>query len=125
MSPHLHIKDRVYAKSENVPEIWDAGLLLFLKHIIRPPIQHHIMTAILNQVQFERQGYSINRFSVKGCADVLNNLQVDDISKTVYKRDLEPALLRESDAFYKEEGIRLIESCDASEFLRRVRPYRS
>lgn len=76
------------------------------------------MTAILNQIRFEREGYSINRFSVHGCVEVLNSLEIEKIS--VYKRDLEPAILRESEAFYKAEGIQLLDSCDAPEILRRV-----
>ncbi|KAG5644385.1 hypothetical protein DXG03_008613 [Asterophora parasitica] len=116
----LKYMDRVHTKSEKVPEICDAGLHLFLKHIIRPPIQQHIVTAILNQVRFERDGYSINRSPVKECVDVLSSLEVDDSSITVYKRDLEPAFLRESEAFYKAEGLKLVETCDAPEFLQRV-----
>ncbi|KAF5382100.1 hypothetical protein D9615_004330 [Tricholomella constricta] len=116
----LKYMDRVHTKSEKVPEICEAGRHLFLKHIIRPPIQQHIVTAILNQVRFERDGYSINRSPVKGCVDVLLSLEVNDGSITVYKRDLEPAFLRESEAFYETEGVKLSETCDAPEFLRRV-----
>ncbi|KAG6873948.1 hypothetical protein C0995_008987 [Termitomyces sp. Mi166 len=116
----LKYMDRVHTKTEKVPVIEEAGLQLFLKHIIRPPIQQHICTAILNQVRFERDGSSINRSPVKGCVDVLLSLEVDDGSMTVYKRDLEPAFLKESEAFYKVEGVKLLETCDAPEFLRRV-----
>jgi cullin 3 len=119
-SLHRGSKDRVYTKTDNVPEIWDAGLQLFLKHIIRPPIQDHLIKAILKQIQFDREGYGTNRSPVKGCVDVFLNLDVDDSGVTVYKRDLEPAVLRESEAFYNAEGERLLVSCDAPEFLRKV-----
>lgn len=119
----LDIKDRVHTKTANVPEISQAGLTLFLKHIIRPPIRDHVIAAILNQIQFERDGYSINQSSVKGCVDVLRSLWVDEASNiTVYQHYLEPAFLRESEAFYKAEGQKLLESCDAPEFLARVNP---
>jgi cullin 3 len=52
--------------------------------------------------------------------DVFLNLDVDDSGVTVYKRDLEPAVLLESEAFYNAEGERLLESCNAPEFLRKV-----
>ncbi|KAG6908334.1 hypothetical protein DXG01_005245 [Tephrocybe rancida] len=116
----LKYMDRVHTKTDKVPEIAEAGLHLFLKNIIRPPIREHICTAILNQVQFERDGSSIHRSPVKGCVDVLLRLEVDECSLTVYKRDLEPAFLRESKAFYHAEGVRLLDTCDAPEFLRRV-----
>ena len=112
-------KDRVYTKTDKVPEIWDAGLNLFIMHIIRPPIQDHLVKAILRQIQFERDGYGINRSPVKECVDVFLNLHVGD-TVTVYQRDLEPAILRESEVFYKAEGEKLLEFCDAPEFLSRV-----
>ncbi|KAJ7637736.1 Cullin [Mycena polygramma] len=115
----LKYMDRVYAKAADVPEIWQAGLNLFLKHIIRPPIKEHLVTAILNQIQFERDGYVVNRSAIKGCVDVFLTLE-DANCLTVYKRDLEPALLRESQTFYEAEGLKLLQSCDAPEYLRRV-----
>ncbi|KAJ7274406.1 Cullin-domain-containing protein [Mycena haematopus] len=115
----LKYMDRVYAKSADVPEIWDAGLNLFLEHIIRPPIKQHLVTAILNQIHFERDGYVVNRSAIKGCVDVFLALE-DANGLTVYRRDLEPALLQESRAFYEAEGLKLLQSCDAPEYLRRV-----
>lgn len=116
----LKYMDRVYTKANDVPEIWDAGLDLFLKHIIRPPIQDHITSAVLSLIQIERDGYVISRSAVKECVDVLLQLSVDHDGKTVYKRDLEPAVLTASESFYSVEGKRLLEMCDAPEYLRRV-----
>ena len=115
-------QDRVYTKNADVPEIWDAGLLLFIKHIIRNPIEGHVISAILTLIQTERDGYTINRSSVKGCVDVF--LQLQDLSTrevlSIYRRDIEPVVLKESEVFYKKEGDRLLETCDAPEYLRRV-----
>ncbi|KAF9237673.1 Cullin family-domain-containing protein [Melanogaster broomeanus] len=116
----LKYMDRVYTKSNDVPMIWDAGLDLFLKHIIRPPIQDHIISAILTLIQIERDGYVINRSAVKGCVDVLVQLAVDREGKTVYKRDVEPAVLTASEVFYTAEAERLATTCDAPEYLLRV-----
>ncbi|EMD34073.1 hypothetical protein CERSUDRAFT_117587 [Gelatoporia subvermispora B] len=116
----LAYMDRVHTKTANVPQIWDAGLNLFVKHIIRPPIEDHVISATLTQIQTERDGYVINRSAVKGCVDVLLQLHDPHDDTAIYKRDLEPAVLRESEAFYKVEGERLLETCDAPEFLRRV-----
>ncbi|KAL4062116.1 Cullin, partial [Scleroderma citrinum] len=116
----LKYMDRVYTKSNEVPEIWDAGLDVFLKHIIRPPIRDHVVTAILSLVQIERDGYVISRSAVKECVDVLLQLCVNQDGETVYRRDVEPAVLRASETFYTAEAERLRASCDAPEFLRRV-----
>lgn len=113
----------MYTKANDVPEIWDAGLDLFLKHIIRPPIQDHIVSAVLSLIQIERDRYVINRSAVKECVDVLLQLTVEHDGKTVYKRDLEPAVLKASETFYLAESERLLETCDAPEYLRRVRFY--
>jgi len=52
--------------------------------------------------------------------DVLLLLRVNGDGPSVYKRDLEPAILRDSEAFYQGEGNKLLETCDAPEYLRRV-----
>ena len=81
-----------------------------------------MISAILTLIQTERDGFTINRSSVKGCVDVF--LQLQDTSSrepvSIYRRDIEPAVLKESEVFYKKEGERLLETCDAPEFLRRV-----
>ncbi|KAH9849716.1 Cullin-domain-containing protein [Lenzites betulinus] len=118
----LKYMDRVYTKTAGVPMIWDQGLILFIKHIIRPPIEDHVITAILTLIRIERDGYTINRSSVKGCVDVF--LQLTDHESrdalSLYRRDIEPAVLKESESFYRSEGERLLESCDAPEYLNRV-----
>lgn len=78
------------------------------------------MSAILNQIQTERDGFVINRSAVKGCVEVLLQLSEPE-ALSVYKRNFEPAFLKESEAFYKTEGEKLLESCSASEYLSRVR----
>ena len=110
----------MYTKSNDVPEIWDAGLDLFVKCIIRPPIQDHVVSAVLTLIQIERDGYSISRSAVKECVDVLLQLMVGYDGNMVYKRDLEPAILSASEVFYKAEAERLVSTCDAPEYLRRV-----
>jgi cullin 3 len=76
---------------------------------------------VLSLIQIERDGYVINRSAVKECVDVLLQLSVEHDGRTVYKRDLEPAVLKASEIFYSAEGKRLLETCDAPSYLRRVR----
>ena len=115
-------QDRVHSPNAGVPVIWDAGMNLFLTRMIRPPIKEHIINAILNQVEIDREGYAINRSAVKSCVDILLTLSYESEAGpvSVYKRDVEPAVLRESEAYYRREGERLIASCDSPEYLRRV-----
>ena len=99
----------------------DAGLQLFHEHMIRPPILQHIVNALISQIHIEREGYAINQSAVKSCVDVLLRLAEDKENITVYKKHLEPAILKESEAYYRDEGSKLLEMYDASEFLRKVR----
>ena len=63
----------------------------------------------------------INRSAVKECVDVLSQLKAEGSGLSVYKQDLEPMILQASETFYQAEGRTLLESCDAPEYLRRVR----
>jgi cullin 3 len=71
-------------------------------------------------VKIERQGYDINRSAVKGCVDVFLTLYVSNDGATVYTRDLEPVLLKESREFYEEEGQKSLVECGSPEYLRKV-----
>ena len=59
---------------------------------------------------------------MKECVEVLRQLSDGDGAPSVYQRDLEPAVLKESEAYYKEEAETLLDNFDASEYLQRVRP---
>ncbi|CAA7266848.1 unnamed protein product [Cyclocybe aegerita] len=113
----LKYMDRVYTQTAKVPATNDLGLQLFLKHIIRPPIKENVMAAILNQIRHERNGYVIDRSTMKGCVDVYLSLEGDTHGATIYKLDLEPAVLKESETFYKREGEELLNSSTAPIFL--------
>ncbi|EIM90785.1 Cullin-domain-containing protein [Stereum hirsutum FP-91666 SS1] len=120
LSHILKYMDRVHTKAANVPEVIPAGQNLFLKHIIRPPIKDHIISAILGLLRIERDGYVINRSAATGCVDVLLQLSNKNDTLSVYKEDLEPVILKETEGYYRAEGDRLLETCDASECLRRI-----
>ena len=100
------------------------GRQLFREHIMGAPIRDHLIQAVLNQIHFEREGYVINRSAVKGSVEVFTSLYMDNDKTTLYEEYLEPAILDESRAYYKAEGAKLLQLCDASAFLRRVRERR-
>ncbi|KXN89109.1 Cullin-3 [Leucoagaricus sp. SymC.cos] len=115
----LKYMDRVYVKPNNLPETWDLGLELFIRHIIqRDRIQNVLIAAILNQVRYEREGLVVNQAAVQSCVDVFLRLRINDV--TLYKRELEPILLEHTMAFYQEEGKTLAQTCDAPQFLQKV-----
>jgi hypothetical protein len=107
-------------KSANVLEVVELGRDLFVKHIVRQPIKDHVITAILSLLRIERDGFVINRSAVTNCVDALLQLSDNADGISVYTRYLEPEILRLSDAYYKAEAERLLETCDTPEYLRRV-----
>ena len=112
-------QDRVYIASANVLPTCDLGQELFLDHIMSRPILDHVVDSILNQIRHERNKYDIASSTVKGCVDIFLSLQTEQFG-TIYKRDLEPKILEQSEAFYSKEGEHLLNSCDGPEFLKRV-----
>jgi cullin 3 len=107
-------------KSANLLEVVDLGRDLFVKHIIRPPIKVHVINAILSLLHIERDGYVINRSAITSCVDTLSKLSDSSDGMTVYRQYLEPEILCQSEAYYKAEAGRLLETCDTLEYLRRV-----
>ncbi|KAF8309915.1 Cullin-domain-containing protein [Clavulina sp. PMI_390] len=122
----LKYMDRVHCPAVGVPQILDAGLQLFIDHIIRSPtlpIRQHMLSAILRQLRLERDGYPVNRSAIKEAIEVYRNLNDQGDSSanaSVFKKELEPSIFRETDSYYKEEGNTLIASCNAPEYLQRV-----
>ncbi|KAI9249557.1 Cullin [Sporodiniella umbellata] len=107
----------------NLPGIYDMGLNLFRDKVIRSnqyPIQKHIISAMLTQVQFERQGDVIDRTAIKSAVAMLSELTDNDTGESVYVVDFEKRYLEKSASFYQVESQKLITSYDASEFMRRV-----
>jgi len=124
--PEQFTQDRVHTASENVPEITIAGLHLFLDNVLHSkilPVREHVVNALLGQVQVERDGYSINRSAMKECVEVYTTLINPRNGVKVYYEDLEPSFLNESQRFYAAEAQKLLETCDAPEYLRRASPF--
>lgn len=116
----------MHTASENVPEITIAGLHLFLDNVLHSknlPVREHVIGALLGQVQVERDGYSINRSAMKDCVEVYTTLIHPRNGTKVYYEDLEPSFLDESQRFYAAEAQKLLETCDAPEYLLRVSPF--
>ncbi|KAF8340363.1 Cullin-domain-containing protein [Cantharellus anzutake] len=119
----LKYMDRVYIQSAQVPMIWDAGMQLFLDRIIRSPlyaVHRHMLSTLQQQIRLERDGYPVNRSAIKGSIDVYRELIDGGLNVTVFKKEMEPPILEESETYYKREGEQLLDTCDAPEFLRRV-----
>ena len=110
----------MYAPAQRLPVIYDAGVLLFYKHIIEPPIEGHLVDAVLDEIRVERDGFAIDQSAVRGCVEVLCLLRGDPRTSSVYHEKLEPPLLDESRKFYGAEGKQKLESSSAPEYITHV-----
>jgi cullin 3 len=100
----------------------DLGRDLFVKHVLRSPTRDHVNNAILSLLRLERDGHVINGSTITNCVDNLLRLSDNSDGMTVYKRHLEPDFLRQSEAYYKAEVGKLLETCNVLQYLRRVNP---
>ncbi|CAO1615339.1 unnamed protein product [Parajaminaea phylloscopi] len=125
----LKYVDKVYVPENNDLPIWDLGLELFrdtVVHSRKYPIAENLYSALLTQIQLERQGQVINRSAVKANIDMLIALTQPrpgasmTSRPTVYKHTFEPAFLATSADFYRAEAVRLLNTTDAKTYLRHV-----
>lgn len=79
-----------------------------------------MLAAVLRQIRLERDGYPVNRSAIKGAIEVYRNLSDNQENTSVFRKELEPSILRETESYFKLEGETLISSCNAPEYLRRV-----
>ncbi|KAI8450296.1 cullin-4A [Phakopsora pachyrhizi] len=143
----LKYMDKVYTTSpgngfDSMPTVWDLGLYIFLTHIVRSPsypVSSCLITGIITLITSERLGDTVNSSVIRSSTDMLKDLsnhgpeiikRIDDrtggyagggrAGQSIYKTDFEPVFLSQSREFYREEANRLLSSCDASQYLRKV-----
>ncbi|CAG8540312.1 13355_t:CDS:10 [Funneliformis caledonium] len=119
----LMYMDRVYAKTANVPLVYDLGLELFRDTIVRSqkhPIQNHLLDVLLQQIKLERENEIIDRSSVKASMDMLLELTDASTKDTVYATDFEGRFLETSSEYYRVEGQMLVGECDSPEYMKKV-----
>ncbi|ORX61458.1 Cullin-domain-containing protein [Hesseltinella vesiculosa] len=107
----------------NLPRVTVMGLDLYRDKIIRSekyPIQNHLITSMLNQIQLERHGDVIDRSAIKQAVSMLCELVDPTTKESVYVTDFETKYLETSTAFYQVESQTLTTNYDAPEFMRRV-----
>ncbi|RIB05755.1 Cullin [Gigaspora rosea] len=119
----LMYMDRVYAKSANVPLVYELGLELFRDTIVRStiyPIQTHLLDVLLNQILLERENEIIDRSNIKASMDMLLELTDTSAKDSVYATDFEGRFLETSAEYYRVEGQMLVGECDAPEYMKKV-----
>ncbi|KAM4630960.1 cullin-4A [Polymixia lowei] len=107
--------DRTYVLQNSLlPSIWDTGLELFRTHIVSDSaVQKRTVDGILEQIELERNGETIDRSLLRSLLGMLSDLQV-------YKESFEERFLVETNRLYAAEGQRLMQERDVPEYLHHV-----
>ncbi|KAM3625151.1 uncharacterized protein V6R79_007536 [Siganus canaliculatus] len=135
--------DRTYVLQNSLlPSIWDTGLELFRTHIVSDSaVQKRTVDGILEQIELERNGETIDRSLLRSLLGMLSDLQARDhhFATTnhlrgplvyspsdcitiiqVYKDSFEERFLIETNRLYAAEGQRLMQERDVPEYLHHV-----
>uniref|UniRef100_A0A8C6TLW8 Cullin 4A n=1 Tax=Neogobius melanostomus TaxID=47308 RepID=A0A8C6TLW8_9GOBI len=107
--------DRTYVLQNSLlPSIWDTGLELFRTHIVSDTaVQKRTVDGILEQIERERNGETVDRSLLRSLLGMLSDLQV-------YKEAFEEKFLNETNRLYAAEGQRLMQERDVPEYLHHV-----
>uniref|UniRef100_A0A8C1BKL9 Cullin-4A n=2 Tax=Cyprinus carpio TaxID=7962 RepID=A0A8C1BKL9_CYPCA len=107
--------DRTYILQNSLlPSIWDTGLELFRTHIVSDgAVQSRTVEGILEQIERERNGETVDRSLLRSLLGMLSDLQV-------YKDSFEQRFLTETNRLYAAEGQRLMQERDVPEYLHHV-----
>lgn len=107
--------DRTYVLQNSLlPSIWDTGLELFRTHIVSDTaVQKRTVDGILEQIELERNGETVDRSLIRSLLGMLSDLQV-------YKDSFEERFLIETNRLYATEGQRLMQERDVPEYLHHV-----
>lgn len=107
--------DRTYVLQNSLlPSIWDTGLELFRTHIVSDTaVQKRTVDGILEQIELERNGETVDRSLIRSLLGMLSDLQV-------YKESFEERFLLETNRLYATEGQRLTQERDVPEYLEHV-----
>ncbi|XP_030609363.1 cullin-4B-like [Archocentrus centrarchus] len=103
--------DRTYVLQNSLlPSIWDTGLELFRTHIVSDSaVQKRTVEGILEQIELERNGETVDRSLLRSLLGMLSDLQV-------YKDSFEERFLTETNRLYAAEGQRLMQVQDLLDF---------
>ncbi|KAI8048110.1 Cullin family-domain-containing protein [Syncephalis plumigaleata] len=110
-SVFLYLDRTFVLQTSGIVPIWEMHLNLFRDLVInQPSIGPLVLTGLLQLIEQERQGETIDRSLVKTLIDMYRDL-------SLYSSHFEEPFLHASNVFYEAEGKRLLDSMNASAYL--------
>jgi len=107
--------DRTYViQNQSVLSIWEMGLYLFKKYVVLvSEVEKKTVAAILDLIERERKGESIDRSLLRHLCGMFVSLQI-------YADHLEKPLLAATNTFYATEGIVYMRETEVADYLKHV-----
>ncbi|KJY01388.1 SCF ubiquitin ligase subunit CulC like protein [Zymoseptoria brevis] len=127
----LMYMDRVYCTDHRKPSIYAKSMGLFRDQILQYPVRPNLpslldilTSTILDQIQMDRDGDSIDKYLIKSNVYLLEGLYETDNEveeAKLYLRAFEERFLNDSAVFYREEGERLLKESDAGTYCKHAK----
>lgn len=112
----LMYMDRTFVAQQQRTPVFALGLELWRNHVVRSKqIAERLRTVLLDLVQRERSGETIDRALFRSITQMLV-----DLGPNVYMDEFETPFLLASASFYKLEAQEFISSCTCPEYLART-----
>jgi len=107
--------DRTYViQNSNIKSIWDMGLQIFRVQIASTPdVEKKVVSGILQLIENERNGQSVDRTLLKNISRML-------VSLGMYGESLEKKFLSATTQYYGIEGVEKSRDMEVSEYLKHV-----
>lgn len=125
-------KDRISQQDGRIPSIYSRVMGLFRTEVLRKPLNNDpnltllslLQNVIIDMIDMERKGETIDRNLVRACCYMLEGLYEDlseDESTKLYLTSFEPLFLQTSREFYYAEGQKYLANADAASFCSQAR----
>jgi len=114
--------DRFYVEHHNLPLLDEQGMRCF-KECVFDHIKVDVTKALFNQINFEREGQTIDRILLKSCIEVYVRVgpgPTRTVNLEVYELDFQVPLLRMTESFYERKAADWLQSSDVPKYLGKV-----
>lgn len=118
--------DRTFTKENQLPLIYDVGLLVFQNSIVMHELDHNnttigeqLINVFINYFNLNRNGDIIDKFMLKSTISIFESLS-DPEGNTYYSKFFEPELLRSSHEYYAKKVKELLDYQSGTIYVTKV-----
>ncbi|KAK2868506.1 hypothetical protein Q7C36_000377 [Tachysurus vachellii] len=111
--------DRVYVQQNKVENVYNLGLIIFLKQVVGHGLfKNRLQQTLLDMIARERKGEVVDRGALRNTCQMLMVLGLE--YRSVYQEVFETPFLEMSAEFYQMESQKFLAENSASVYIRKV-----